>query len=190
MPIRASVTNAETLTINGLDSVIPQKQWKVWLEDVAELIHERIAKAFENESAAGKALGRNLSSTTQAKATEGADLRRGHMFGDLQDGLDRGGYDTISQSKTRAIIKFDQNKLYNIVPHALYYARTKVAGHRILVVLQRDARMAEKYLTARAKEYAQGIERTGRRSTRSRREATRRAGNKILDAVVRFLRRL
>lgn len=190
MPIRVTVANEETLVATGLPSEIPAERWRVWLDDIAETIEARIAKDFEKERGAGKPLGQVSDEHEQRKAIEGADLRRGHMFGDLQDALDEGGFARVSRVvRERAGIKFDENRLISRVAHAEWYAESKVKGGRLLVVLPGDAKKAEAFLNARAREFARGAETRTRRAgrTTSRREA-RRLGARAARALLRALR--
>lgn len=193
MPIRATVANRETLGISGLNPDIPERRMRVWLGDIAEAIHLRIAKDFENERGAGKALGRVTDAHEQRKAIDGADPRRGHMFGDLQDALDQGGFDSISAiTRGRVSIKFDENKLINRVDHAEWYAKAKVSGKRLLIVLPVDARAAEKFLKAREAEWLAGTATRSRRGTgrAATAVAARRAGRRGARALLRGIRRL
>lgn len=148
--IRATVVNGATMQIAGMNPAIPRRDVREWLEDVAELADQRIAKDWSNERAAGRAMAANTEATDQRKAAEGLELKVGTATGNLQDHLDRGGYWTIGAiAGGRATITWDESALQADVEYAEYVADLKVSGDRILVLLQKDARMAEQYLRDR-----------------------------------------
>lgn len=169
MALFASVQNNATMVVTGLDPEIDGERWRVWLEDVAELIEQDIAKAFDAEKAAGKALKEVSEDHEQRKARDGLDLRLGHMYGELQDELDIGGFFKVGIVRAgRVLIRFDENALYARVAHAEWYARDKVHGGRILKVLPKHAGMATDYLRKRHAEWAAGTAIRRRRATPER----------------------
>lgn len=185
MPIRATVANKETLTLSGWPDDIPPGRIMLWCQDIGLIIEERIALDFEKERAAGKALGGVTSEHEQRKAADGLDLRKGHMYGDLQFGIDQGGFSRVTVTNGKAFIKFDERVLDNRVPHAIHYRTQKVKGDRILVVLQKDATEAAKYLRARVREWQQGTE--TRIAVGERRQ--RRANERLIRTAARVIRR-
>lgn len=154
--MRASIPNPEQLSVSNLDPTIPKDRWETWLQDVAALVEERIARDFERERGAGKALGAISDEHEQRKARDGLELERGHMTGDLQAELDAGGFASVVVVSSRGDIRFDQEKLYARAPHARYYAEDKVQGGKILTFLRKDATAAEAYLKARVSEWQRG----------------------------------
>lgn len=168
--------------VTGLDNSIPTERWRVWGEDIAALVEERIATEFDRERGAGKALGGISEEHEQFKAREGYELERGHMTGDLQAELDAGGFASVVLIGERMDIRFDQERLYARVPHARYYAEEKVQGGKILVFLQKDTRSAVEYLNARVAEWQRG---------QATREGTgrRQAGNATSAILSRVTRR-
>ncbi len=152
--IRATVVNKRTLLIVGIDPQIPRAVVRDWLGDVAEQVDQRIAADFESERAAGAALRANQQATTEHKAAEGLDLRRGHATGNLQDHLDKGGYWAIGAMNTRSVaIHWNEDRLQADVDYAEFVAQAIVRGGRILAVLQKDARMSERYLAERESDW-------------------------------------
>jgi hypothetical protein len=166
--IRASITGGSTLTISGLNPEIARREVQDWLGDVAEQIDERIAKDWSNERAAGRKMPANTEATDQRKAAEGLSLKVGTATGNLQDHLDSGGYWTIGAvSRGRATIRWEESKLQGDVGYAEYVAERKVRGGQILVLLAKDARMAERYMADRQNDWEAARRRTeGRRDTK------------------------
>jgi hypothetical protein len=153
MKVSARVLNRDQLVVI-VPPDVPQRTLREWGEDIAKIVDERIATDFENERGAGKALGGVSEEHEQRKAVDGLDLRKGHMHGDLQDALDRGGYRRVSVRRGRIDIEWLEQDLYADVPHAEPYAEAKVRGGLLLAVLKRDAQAAEQYLRARLRDLA------------------------------------
>lgn len=152
--IRAT-TNGDFMSISGLNPEIPRSTVTEWLEDVAEQVDERIAKDWERERAAGRKMPANTEETDQRKATDGLELKVGTATGNLQDHLDSGGYWTVGAvSAGKATIRWNEDALIGDVEYAEYVAELKVTGARILTVLQKDCRMAERYLADREADWA------------------------------------
>lgn len=151
--VSAHVMNKSRLVVK-VPPGIPDHLLKQWGEDLAEIVEDRIARDFERERAAGKALKGVSSDHVQAKARDGLDLRKGHMYGDLQDALDNGGFAKVQAKRGRIDITWNENDLISRVPHAEYYAEAKVPGQRILIVLAKDATQARQYVNARVRDHA------------------------------------
>ena len=186
MTLTAAVTNPELMTVQGLPEGIPRDRWQTWLEDIASIIEERIAKDFDSERGGGKALKPISDAHEQRKARDGLELDRGHMYGDLQAELDAGGFADVRVAAKTASIKFNQEELYGRAPHARYYAEQKVHGGQILTFLKRDAQAAARYLNERAAEWRAG---EATRTTKGRRQgaAARRTGARVARTVLRTL---
>lgn len=153
MSVSVRVINRDQL-VAIVPADVPLRQLREWGEDIAKIVDERIATDFENERGAGKALGGVSEEHEQRKAVDGLDLRKGHMHGDLQDALDRGGYWRVTVRRGRIDIEWLEQDLYADVPHAEPYAEAKVRGGLLLAVLKRDAQAAEQYLRARLRDLA------------------------------------
>lgn len=179
--IRATITGGSTLAISGLNPEIPRRDVQDWLGDVAEQVDERIAKDWSNERAAGRKMPANTEATDQRKAREGLELKVGTATGNLQDHLDSGGYWTIGAvSRGRATIRWDESKLQGDVGYAEYVAQLKVQGGAILVLLAKDARMAERYMADRQNDWEAARTRSeGRRDTRSSTAAASRKRGRL-----------
>jgi hypothetical protein len=149
--------NSSILVITGLPSDVPRRLVMEWLEDVAQLVEERIANDFDRERAGGAALKRNKTSYTERKAMEGLDERRGHATGNLQNELDAGGFARFNiMSGGRATIAWSDKALFARVDYAEYYAEAKVKGGRILKVLPVDVRAATAYLRDVGQDWLKG----------------------------------
>ncbi len=146
--VRATVVNKSRIVVH-VPRDIPVRDLQTWGEDIAELVEERIAQDFERERAAGRALKGNTEAHEQRKARDGWLMTKGHMSGDLQAELDAGGFADVRARSGRLDIIWTENALRGRIEHAEYYAESKVAGGRILVTLQKDARTAEKYIKDR-----------------------------------------
>lgn len=165
--IRATVANRRSLLITGLNPLIPQAMVRDWLGDVAELVDQRIAADYENSMAAGRALRANTEATIERKAAEGLDTRTGHATGNLQDHLNQGGYWSIGAMNARTVaINWDEDRLRADVDYAEFVAEAIVRGGLILAVLQKDARMAERYLAAREADWQRASTGASRRTAR------------------------
>lgn len=168
--MRVAIQNRESLIVTGLPAEMPRGLLRDLAEDIAGHIEERIAEDFERERGAGKALGSVSDAHEQRKARDGLDLRRGHMYGDLQDALNVGGNTRITLARGTIRIVFDEDSLRATVEHAEYYAESKVQGGRLLVPLPKDAAWAEHYLRGRIAEWESiqraKIVREGRRAGR------------------------
>lgn len=163
--IRARIVNGYILNVSGLDPSIPRREVQEWMGDVAEQVDERIAADWDRERAAGFKMPANDPATTERKAAEGLDTKVGTATGNLQDHLDSGGYWKVGPvSRGRVTVTWDEAKLQRDVGYAEYVAELKVRGGRILAVLQKDARMAERYLEDRERDWARAQERKTARS--------------------------
>lgn len=151
MSVRATVLNKDRLVIH-VPADTPLTLMRQWGEDVAEIVDARIAKDFENERGAGKALAGVTVEHEQRKARDGLMLEKGHMYGDLQDALDSGGFWRVIVRRGRIDITWREGDLQNAVPHAGYYAEQKVRGGKLLIVLKKDAATAQRYINARLQE--------------------------------------
>lgn len=144
--VRASQQNHQRLIIQIDGPEIPASLLQAWGEDVAEITDARIAGEFEDERGAGRRLKGVTDEHEQRKARDGLLLTRGHMYGDLQDALDTGGFWRVRAGGNRIDIEWREQDLYSRVPHAEHYAKQKVWAGRILYILNKDAQEARRYI--------------------------------------------
>lgn len=151
--VSATVLNRSRLVVT-VPPDVPVADLKDWGEDIAEITQDRIARDFDREYGAGKALKGVTDEHEQRKARDGLLLTKGHMTGELQSELDAGGFARVQARKGRIDITFDEQELYSRAPHAEHFVQQKVSGKRLLVPLQKDARQAEQYVRERIKDLA------------------------------------
>lgn len=187
---RALIQNRNTLVISDLPDDLPVARLRLWAGDIAQHVEERIADDFDDEEAAGVALEDYGDEHAQRKARDGLDMRKGHMYGDLQNELDIGGFYKISVVRGgRVLIRLDEGQLQRRVGHAKYYAKQKVKGGKILVFLQKDVQYAVNYMSARVREWRAGAAIRARRQP-SRDRVAAQQGARLVRKIARGVFRL
>lgn len=157
--------------VSGLDmGLMGPAEWRVGLERMAAQLQAYVVVGYRLErTASGLKFRRNTLAWTLFKERRGLSTKRGHYLQRILKALQHKPIWSVSGVTPlgTAVITLDEQKLRYLVKHALYYARQKVPGGRIIQLDMLDIRRAGEFL------FTLEAQRISRDMQKIRREAAR-----------------